>query len=92
MRRRTARNVKKWMVKVKTDSTYPPPGLFTRSASTISRVLASKKVSPKGPQSGMRMLNYFMNRSGRGIALARRAELEKAKTLRLKRIARSKAS
>jgi Protein of unknown function (DUF3175) len=91
-RRRTGRNTKRWVAKVKTDSTHPPPGLFTKSASTISRVLASKEVSPKGPQSGMRMLNYFINRGGRGIPPARRAELEKAKSLLSKRIARSKAS
>jgi Protein of unknown function (DUF3175) len=91
-RRRAGRNTKRWVAKVKTDSTHPPPGLFTKSASTISRVLASKKVSPKGPQSGMRMLNYFINRGGRGIPPARRAELEKAKSLLSKRIARSRAS
>lgn len=78
------------MAEVKTDSTHPPPGLFTKSASTIARVLASKEVSPKGPQSGMRMLNYFINRGGRGLAPARRAELEKAKSLLSKRIRRGK--
>jgi Protein of unknown function (DUF3175) len=77
---------------VKTDSTHPPPGLFTKSASTIARVLASKKVSPKGPRSGMRMLNYFINRGGRGLTRTRRAELDKAKSLLSKRIRRSKAA
>ncbi|MFY9691678.1 MAG: DUF3175 domain-containing protein [Candidatus Acidiferrales bacterium] len=83
---------KRWVAGVTTDSTHPPPGLFTKSASTIARVLASKKVSPKGPQSGMRMLNYFINRGGRGLTRTRRAELEKAKSLLSKKIARSKAS
>ncbi len=69
----------KWVAKVKTDSTHPPEGLFTKSASTIARTLASKKVSPKGPGSGMRMLTYFINRAGRGLSPARRRELEKAK-------------
>lgn len=90
-RRRTGRNTERWVATVTTDSTHPPPGLFTKSASTIARVLASKKVSPKGPQSGMRMLNYFINRGGRGIAPARRAELEKAKVLLSKRIRLEKA-
>ena len=67
---------KRWVAKVKTDSTHPPSGLFTKKASTIARVLASKKVSPKGPQSGMRMLTYFINRAGSGLSAARRAELE----------------
>jgi tRNA(adenine34) deaminase len=48
--------------------------------------LASKKVSPKGPQSGMRMLNYYINRAGRNLSPARRRELNKAKTLLSKRI------
>ena len=45
-----------WSAGVKTDSTHPPPGLFNQDAATIARTLASKKVSPKGPSSGMRML------------------------------------
>ncbi|HEX4002422.1 MAG TPA: DUF3175 domain-containing protein [Candidatus Acidoferrales bacterium] len=85
------RNGKRWVASVKTDSTHPPAGLFTKSAPTIARVLASKKVSPKGPQSGMRMLNYFINRGGRGLSRTRRAELQRAKSLLSKRIARGKA-
>jgi uncharacterized protein DUF3175 len=76
----------KWVAKVKTDSTHPPDGLFTKSASTIARTLASNKVSPKGPGSGMRMLTYFINRAGRGLSAARRSELEKAKSLLSKKI------
>ncbi|HEV8047934.1 MAG TPA: DUF3175 domain-containing protein [Terriglobales bacterium] len=77
---------KKWVAQVKTDSTHSPEGLFTKDASTIARTLASKKVSPKGPGSGMRMLNYFINRAGRGLSAKRRAELEKAKTLLARKI------
>lgn len=77
---------KPWVSKVTTDSTHPPPGLFTKSAATIARTLASKKVSPKGPGSGMRMLTYFINRAGSGLSEARRSELEKAKSLLSKRI------
>jgi Protein of unknown function (DUF3175) len=77
---------KKWVAKVKTDSTHPPPGLFKKNASVIARTLASKKVSPKGPQSGMRMLTYFINRAGRGLSRSRRAELERAKSLLAKRL------
>jgi Protein of unknown function (DUF3175) len=79
------------VARVKTESTYPPKGLFTRSASTIARRLASKKVSPKGPTSGMRMLTYFINRAGRGLSATRRAELEKAKKLLHERIQHQKA-
>ena len=83
---------KRWVAKVKTDSTHPPAGLFTRSARTIANGLASAKVSPKGPASGMRMLNYFINRAGKGLTAKRRAELEKAKDLLSTRIERSRKS
>jgi hypothetical protein len=78
---------KRWVASVKTVSTYPPEGLFTKSASTIARTLASKKVSPKGPASGMRMLTFFINRAGRGLSAERRVELDKAKKLLSKRVA-----
>ena len=83
---------KKWVAKVTTDSTHPPAGLFTKDASTIARTLASRKVSPKGPGSGMRMLTYFINRAGRGLTATRRAKLEKAKSLLAKKIERQKKS
>src|SRR5436853_7882062 len=85
-----ANKTKRWVAKVKTDSTHPPEGLFTKSAATIARTLASKKVSPKGPASGMRMLTYFINRGGRGLSASRRAELEKAKALLSRRIQEQK--
>jgi tRNA(adenine34) deaminase len=80
------RSKKRWVAGVKTESTYPPEGLFTKSAETIARTLASKEVSPKGPGSGMRMLTYFINRAGRGLTAERRKELEKAKQLLHKRV------
>jgi Protein of unknown function (DUF3175) len=82
---------KRWVRKVKTDSTHPPKGLFTKKASAIARTLASKRVSPKGPQSGMRMLTYFINRAGKGLSASRRAELERAKSLLSKRVQESRA-
>lgn len=77
---------RRWVARVKTDSTHPPAGLFTRSAAVIARTLASKRVSPKGPVSGLRMLLYFINRGGKNLSAARRAELEKAKALLSKKI------
>jgi len=71
---------KKWSAKVDTDSTHPDEGLFNKSASAIAKALASKKVSPKGPASGMRMLNFYINRAGKNLSSERHAELEKAKT------------
>ena len=75
----------RWVAQVKTDSTHPPAGLFTKDPATIARVLASPKVSPKGPGSGMRMLTYFINRAGKGLSKERRAKLERAKELLAKR-------
>jgi hypothetical protein len=77
---------KKRVAGIHTESTHPPEGLFKKSAATIARTLASRKVSPKGAASGMRMLTFFVNRAGRGISHQRREELEKAKSLLSKRV------
>jgi tRNA(adenine34) deaminase len=77
---------KKWVSKVKTVSTYPPEGLFTKDPETIARQLASKKVSPKGPASGMRMLTYYINRAGKSLSESRKVKLEKAKQLLSKKV------
>jgi uncharacterized protein DUF3175 len=82
---------KRWVAQVKTVSTFPPKGLFTKDAATIAKSLASKKVSPKGPASGMRMLTYFINRGGKGLSRTRLAELERAKRLLSKRVAQSRS-
>ena len=83
---------RRWVAKVTTDSTHPPRGLFTKSATTIARTLATKKVSPKGIGSGMRMLTYFINRAGRGLSPQRQAELNKAKTLLSRRLEKARKS
>ena len=88
--RKMSARKRRWVAKVKTDSTHPPAGLFTKSATTIARTLASKKVSPKGPGSGMRMLTYFINRAGHGLTAERRTELEEAKSLLAKRVERER--
>jgi Protein of unknown function (DUF3175) len=82
---------KKWSAKVNTESTYPEHELFNQDAATIAKHLASKKVSPKGPASGMRMLNFYINRAGKNLPKERHAELEKAKTLLSEIIAKQKA-
>ena len=81
---------KKWSAKVDTDSTHPDEGLFKKSASAIAKALATKKVSPKGPASGMQMLNFYINRAGKNLTQERHAELEKAKTLLSEIIAKEK--
>ena len=82
----------RWIKNVKTDSTHPPEGLFTKSPEEIAKSPASKRVSPKGPSSGMRMLTYFINRAGKGLSATRRARLGPAKTLLSEKIAAQKKS
>ena len=81
---------RRWSASVNTDSTHPPEGLFNRSAPVIARTLASKKVSPKGPGSGMRMLTFYINRAGKNLSASRKAELQRAKKLLSERITKEK--
>jgi hypothetical protein len=70
-----------WVRKVKTVSTFPPEGLFTKDAETIARVMATKEVSPKGIGSGIRMIQFFINRAGKNLPSERKRELERAKEI-----------
>jgi len=81
---------RKWSAAVKTESTYPKAGLFNQDAETIARQLASKKVSPKGPSSGMRMLTFYINRAGKNLPARRKKVLERAKGLLHERIVAAK--
>ena len=72
---------KKWVKSVKTVSTYPPKDVFTKDAQTIARAMANKKISPKGIGSGIRMIQFFINRAGKNLPAARKRELEKAKRI-----------
>ncbi len=72
---------RRWSQDVKTVSTFPPARTFTKSAATIARVMGSKKVSPKGIASGIRMIQFFINRAGRNLSPARKKALEKAKRI-----------
>ena len=72
------------------DATHPPEGLFKKDAATIARTLSSKKVSPKGVSSGMRMLSFYINRAGKNLPQSRLRVLEKAKRLMHERVEREK--
>lgn len=72
---------KRWSHKVKTVSTFPAAKLFTKDAESIARSMASKKVSPLGLGSGIRMIQFFINRAGKSLPAARKRELEKAKRI-----------
>jgi hypothetical protein len=81
---------KKWVQNVKSVSTFPPKDLFTKDAATIACAMESKKVSPKGIGSGIRMIQYFINRGGTGLSAARKRELEKAKHILQEKRARQR--
>jgi Protein of unknown function (DUF3175) len=77
---------------VTTDSTHPPSGTFRGSAETIAKTMARKDVSPGGIGSGIRMIQYFINRGGKNLSATRRAQLERAKRILQRRAARQKAT
>jgi Protein of unknown function (DUF3175) len=87
---RSSRGRRKWSAGVNTESTYPQEGLFKKDAETIARNLASKKVSPKGPTSGMRMLTFYVNRAGKNLSESRLRVLERAKYLLHERVEKAK--
>jgi hypothetical protein len=87
---RSTHGKRKWSAGVDTESTYPEEGLFKKDAATIARSLASKKVSPKGPSSGMRMLTFYVNRAGKNLPQSRLKVLDRAKELLHERIEKSK--
>ena len=84
------RSTKRWVRRVTTNSTHPPARTFTGSAERIARTMARKDVSPKGPGSGIRMIQYFINRAGKGLSASRRRELERAKRILQRRRAAKK--
>jgi tRNA(adenine34) deaminase len=79
--RKKSQAPKKWSQDVKTVSTFPPEGTFTKDAETVARIMARRKVSPKGLGSAIRMVQFFINRAGKDLPAGRRRELEKAKQI-----------
>jgi Protein of unknown function (DUF3175) len=63
-----------------------PVGLFAKDPETIAASLASKEVSPQGPDTGMRMLTFYISRASRRLSPSRRKKLEKARKLLMMQI------
>jgi hypothetical protein len=78
---RHSKSRRKWSREIKTVSTFPPPGTFTKPGEEVARIMARKKVSPQGLGSAIRMVQMFINRSGKNLSSERRRELEKAKKI-----------
>ena len=83
---------RKWSAKVKTMSTFPPPGTFTKPAEQVARTMARKDVSPGGIGSAIRMVQMFINRSGKNLAPGRKRALENAKAILQRRKQTSSSS
>ncbi|MGH7845938.1 MAG: DUF3175 domain-containing protein [Candidatus Binatia bacterium] len=81
---------KKWVRNVKTVSTAPPKDLFMKDAQTIARTMAKRSVSPKGIGSGIRMIQYFINRGGKNLSMTRKRELDRAKRILQRRMKKKK--
>jgi len=72
---------RRWSQRVNTVSTFPPSGTFTKDAESVARIMGSRRVSPKGIGSGIRMIQFYINRAGKGLSASRRRELERAKRI-----------
>ena len=72
---------RRWTIRSEAAATFAPPGLFAKNAETIARVMATKKVSPKGLGSAIRTIQFLLNRAGRNLPARRRRELERAKRM-----------
>jgi len=81
---------KKWVQNVKTISTFPPKGTFTKDAETIAKIMERKDVSPLGIGSAIKMIQYFINRGGKGLSKERKKELEKAKRILQEKLKKEK--
>jgi tRNA(adenine34) deaminase len=58
------------------------------SPEALADSLASKTVSPQGPESGMRLLRFYISHSNKRLGSSRLRKLEKAQQLLAARIAR----
>jgi hypothetical protein len=66
---------------LKSDSDRIPANLFAKSPEQIVEVLSSRQMFPQGAASGMRVLMFYISRSGKGLSPSRRRNLEKAKKM-----------
>lgn len=87
--KKRSKKKRRWSQAVTTVSTFPPPGLYTKDAQTIAKTMASKRVSPKGIGSAIRMVQFYINRAGKNLSAARLRELERAKQLLQARLKKS---
>ncbi len=62
--------------------------LFTMPPEALADALASTTISPQGPESGMRLLRFYISHSNKRLSASRLRKLEKARQLLAARMAR----
>ena len=71
---------RRWIKDVKTTTVDVPEGTMTQSAPEIARVLTSHNRG-KGAGSINRFIQFYMNRSGKGLSEERKRTLKRAMAL-----------
>lgn len=59
-------------------ATFPPPGLYTKSAKEIYLAMRSPSVSPNGLASAIQMTQFYRNRAGKKLPAWNQKQLDKA--------------
>ncbi len=85
----TAKSNRDKFVDSKLGSVHLPADLLARGPEAIADSLASQESSPQGLASGMRVLSFYLNYTGRVLSASRRRKLEKAKRLLSARVDRA---
>jgi hypothetical protein len=71
-------------------ATFYPKGTMTKDADTIYKISKNKKYAPGGEGSATRWLTYYLNRGGKGIKPKQRKEIEKARHMLQRDLAKKK--
>ena len=73
-------------------ATFYPKGTMTKNAKAIYKVSKNKRYAPGGEGSAIRWLTYYLNRGGRNIKPKQRKEIEKARRMLQRDLAKRKKS
>lgn len=63
------------------DSTRSPQKTNLRRAESLARALTKDRPGPRGSATGMRMIQFYLDRAGENLTTVDRSELEMAKEI-----------